>query len=198
MATVVRGTPPTAGHRIEGAVHDASLRATEIVRAAEEQARALVSAAATERDRVRAEAAEEGRAQGLASAAGALASAEAERDRRLAALGAEVAAIAVDVARKVLGRELRADPGAVVEIARAALEAARGRRGVTLRVHPRDAPAVRAGEARLRGPLSRCALLEDERVEPGGAIVESEGGRVDARIETQLAALLEAMREAAR
>lgn len=197
MSRILKGGPD-AGRRIEADVYDAGERARTLLARAEADAAALRRAAEADRERVLREAAEAGRVDGLARAAATIAAAARARDRRLAALEREVVAIAVDVARKILGRELALDPDAVVGVAREALAAARGRRELTLRVNPADAAAVRGHEALLAdGASGPIAVREDDGVPRGGVIVETEAGLVDARLETQLAALLRALEEAA-
>ena len=198
MARIVKGG--SAGtRRIEAAEFNAAERARAIVAEAEARARELLEAAQAERERIRADAAEQGRAEGLARAGATLVAAAAARDRRLAGAEREVVALALDVARKVLGRELAQDPGAVADLAAQALAVARDRREVTLRVNPEDADAIRAAAGRLGALLARAPGLdvrEDPAVERGGAVVETEAGRVDARVEAQLAALARAIEEA--
>jgi type III secretion system HrpE/YscL family protein len=198
LARIVKGG--SAGtRRIEAAEFDAAERARAIVAEAEARARELLEAAQAERERIRADAAEQGRAEGLARAGAALVAAAAARDRRLAGAEREVVALALDVARKVLGRELAQDRSAVADLAAQALAVARDRREVTLRVNPEDADAIRAAAGRLGALLARAPGLdvrEDPAVERGGAVVETEAGRVDARVEAQLAALARAIEEA--
>jgi flagellar biosynthesis/type III secretory pathway protein FliH len=152
-----------------------------------------------ERARVLAGAAEEGRRQGWARAGAILAAAAAERDRSLVATEREVVSLAVAVARKVIGRELE-EPSrtAVVELAAHAIKEARERRHVILRVSPTDSAAARAAEGRLGALLARGALSvrEDSSLSPGDVVVETESGRIDARVETQLAALARDLEEA--
>jgi type III secretion system HrpE/YscL family protein len=198
LARIVKGG--SAGtRRIEAAEFNAAERARAIVAEAEARARELLEGAQEERERIRADAAEQGRAEGLARAGATLVAAAAARDRRLAGAEREVVALALDVARKVLGRELAQDPGAVADLAAQALAVARDRREVTLRVNPADADAIRAAAGRLGALLARAPGLdvrEDPTVERGGAVVETEAGRVDARVEAQLAALARAIEEA--
>jgi type III secretion system HrpE/YscL family protein len=198
LARIVKGG--SAGtRRIVAAEFDAAERARAIVAEAEARARELLEAAQAERGRIRADAAEQGRAEGLGRAGAILVAAAAARDRRLAGAEREVVALALDVARKVLGRELAQDRGAVADLAAQALAVARDRREVTLRVNPEDADAIRAATGRLAALLSRAPGLdvrEDPAVERGGAVVETEAGRVDARVEAQLAALARAIEEA--
>lgn len=199
MSRILKALAATS-RRIDGAVFDATCRAREILAEAEEGARLIRLAAENDRDRSFAQAAEAGREEGLGRAAAVLVLAEAERERKLAALAGEVAALALDVARRVLGRELAQDPGAVVDLAARALVHARERHEVALRVNPRDAPFVRRAESRLAALLVRApgiTVREDAAVAPGGVVVETEAGRIDARVEAQLASLERALAEVA-
>jgi len=195
---VLPGAAPLPERRIPAAVHDADRRVREMVARAEEEARRVREDAQTAREAIRAEAIEEGRREGLARAAAALAAAAAERDRRLAAVEREVMMLALDVARKILGRELAERAGAIADLAALALREARERRDVVLRVNPADARSIRAEEGRLAALLLRAPLQlrEDPTVPAGAAVVDTEAGRIDAGIEAQLAALGRALEEA--
>jgi flagellar biosynthesis/type III secretory pathway protein FliH len=105
---------------------------------------------------------------------------------------AEIAQLAIDVARTILGREATTSFELVREMAHKALGRVRRAQNVVLRAHPDEAADVR----------ERCRSLLPVGVEPegmtvesdplvgrGGVIVESELGRVDATIETQLRAI---------
>ncbi len=194
---ILKAAAPLDGRRIEAAVWDADRRVREMVAAAEEESRRLVAEAEATRARVLAEATEAGRWEGHARAAAVLARAALERDRLLEDAEREVVAIALTIARKVLGRELRSGPEAVVDLAASAVAEARARREVVLRASPADAAALRAAEGRLAA-LSRAPvqILEDPSLEPGGVLVDTEAGRIDARIEAQLDALARALEEA--
>ncbi len=199
MSRVVKGAP-TAGRRVAGPLFDAAAEARALRAAAEDEAERIRGAALAERDRIRAEAAEAGRQEGLGREAAVLAGVAAERERRLAGLAGEVAALALEVAGKVLGRALALEPGLVVDLAAAALAQARERREVALRVSPADAPAVRAAEGRLAALISRApglALREDPSLAAGQVVVETEAGSLDARVEAQLAELARALEDVA-
>jgi len=87
-------------------------------------------------------------------------------------------------------------PEVVCRIAAEALESARDRCEIELRVNPADAETLRAQEPRLLEVLARAravAIREDPAVGRGGVIVETEAGTVDARIETRLDALRRAL-----
>lgn len=188
---------PLPSSRVPAAVHEADGRVRETLAAAEARAREIVAAGEAAREAIRAEAEEAGRRAGLARAGALLAEIAAARDRRLAEVEREVATLALEVAGGLLGRALATSEEAVVELAARAIAAARDRREVVLRVHPDDARTVRAAERRLGALLARAALdvREDPAVGPGGAVVETEAGWVDARVETQLSELARALEE---
>lgn len=194
---ILKDAAPFRERRIAAAVFDADRQVREMVARAEDEARRIVAEAEAARARLHSDAAEAGWREGKARAAAALVRAAAERDRLLRDAAHEVADLALAVARKVLGRELER-PGVVVELAGRALSEARGRRQIVLRVHPEDASEVRAASSRLAvavagGPLE---LREDPAVPRGGAIVDTEDGRIDAGIEGQLDVLARALEEA--
>ncbi|GAO03911.1 FliH/SctL family protein [Anaeromyxobacter sp. PSR-1] len=199
MSRVLKDGP--GGRRIEGAIYAAGARARALVDDARAEAARLVEAAAAEREAIRAEAVREGREEGMARAAAALATAGEARAARLAGLEREVARLALDVARQLLGRELAAAPEAVADLAARALARAKDCRELVLRASPADAALLRAEPARSRlaALLARPegpALREDPALPPGAVVVETEAGRIDARVEAQLAALERALEEA--
>lgn len=198
MARVTRCEVPGIGRRIEAAVHQAGRRAREAVRAAEAEALRLREEAEADRARLSREAAEAGLAEGRARAAGALAGAAAARDALLAGAVREVASLAVEVARRIVARELALGPELVLAIAERAVGEVRARREVTVRVAPADLARLRAGEPRLAAVLERglLAVREDGSLAAGDVVVETEAGRVDARIDAQLGAFARAIEEA--
>jgi flagellar biosynthesis/type III secretory pathway protein FliH len=198
-AKILKNAAPLPARLVPAAVHEAHHRGRELVAAAEVEASRIVAEAEAARGRLRTEATEEGLLLGAARAASLLAAAAAERDRLLASVEREVVLLTLEIARKVLGDELAARPEAVAHLAARALHEARERREVSLRVHPADAQAVRnagdtLGAILVRAPLS---VREDPLIARGSVLVETEAGRIDAGIATQLAHLARALEEAA-
>jgi flagellar biosynthesis/type III secretory pathway protein FliH len=109
--------------------------------------------------------------------------------RMLKEVEGEVVRAAVRVAAEILAAELQSREDAVVDVAAVALVAARNARDINLRVNPRDAAALRSAKSRLVAHLTRAKDLEireDRRVSPGGVLIETESGVVDAQLATQL------------
>jgi flagellar biosynthesis/type III secretory pathway protein FliH len=178
--------------------------------AARDDAAARVATARAEADAIRAQAVAardeairqgraEGRAEGAAEIAALIAAARAEADRVREASTPTAIALAVKMAEQIVGRAVTLAPELMADIAGAALDACRPRGDwVRVRVHPDDAPAVTARRDALAARAPQGAALEivaDEAIERFGCVIETAVGRVDARLETQLAALERALTE---
>ena len=157
--------------------------------------------AASTLETVRQEAFDEGFAAGVAQAQAQLdgpASAMAAAAEQLQAMRGDAAAsvepaaveLALRIAEQALGAWLVADRGVVVEVVRGALRRLVERDRVLILVNPDDLEIVRDHAARLVGELGgieHCEVQAERRVRPGGAIVRTAEGEVDATLETKLA-----------
>ncbi len=106
-----------------------------------------------------------------------------------------LAALAVDIAAKVIRREIATNPSTVLGMVEAALEKVAADDWVRIMVNPEDADLVRDKWSELRGAVayaSNWEVVGDERVERGGCIIETKSGEVDSRIDTQLAEIVSA------
>ena len=152
-------------------------------------------------DAVREQAFEEGFAAGVAQAqsqldgpAGALAAAaeqlQALRTDAASSVEADAVDLALRIAEQAVGAAIAADPELVVEAVRGALRRLVERDRVLILVNPDDLELVRDHVARLVGELGgieHCEVQAERRVRPGGAIVRTSEGEVDATLETKLA-----------
>lgn len=94
--------------------------------------------------------------------------------------------LALEIARKIIRREVAADQDIVVTLARIALERLPSRVAAKVRISPEDFEYVTANSQSL-GPDRAVELIADFAIKRGGCVVQSEGGSIDARIEEQLA-----------
>jgi type III secretion protein L len=165
--------------------------------AAHAEAERILGAARAEAERLRAEATTEGRERGLAAVTELLVAARADAATTRRESHAELRALSVKIAEKLLGRTLSLEPAAVVDVAAEALTHAGEPRALKLRCHPDDLELLERGRPRL---LERCRsasvlrIEADEQIGRGGCIVESELGVVDARLTVQLDAIERALR----
>jgi flagellar assembly protein FliH len=152
-------------------------------------------------DAIRERAYEEGFAAGVAQAqaelegpSGALAAAAEQLQSLRADAADSVEADAVDLALRIaeqaIGAAVAVDRELVVEAVRGALRRLVERDRVLIFVNPDDLEVVRDHAARLVGELGgieHCEVQAERRVRPGGAIVRTAEGEVDATLETKLA-----------
>jgi len=197
MGRLLRGS----GRLVPAVVFETHAEATTVLDRARAEADAILASARTTAEAARAAAVDEGRAQGRLAGEAAfvtlLAAARAQAERVRAGARDAARTIAVKMAEKILGRELALDPGAVVQLAAAALDACRARDGVVeLRAHPQDLAALDAQQPRLLATLAEGATLTivaDEAIARGGCLVQTPVGRIDGRLDVQVAALADAV-----
>jgi flagellar assembly protein FliH len=139
---------------------------------------------------------EAGRAEALAALSPALealqtsvSAAQAERIAAADQLEIHAVDLALFLAEKVLQGALAVEPERVVEAVRGALRGIVERERVTVLVHPEDLELVREAMDEIRatlGGIEHCEVQAERRVSRGGAIVRTQDGDVDARVETKL------------
>jgi len=140
---------------------------------------------------------EEGRKQGLASV-----KAEAESLRKVlaslvpsvqsldTALESDLLELISTVARQLVRRELRTDPGQIVAVVREGLAVLPSTdRTIRLHLHPEDARIVRDA-LHLSDLEQPWKVIEDPTLSRGGSRLETEASRVDATLETRLNTLI--------
>jgi type III secretion protein L len=135
-----------------------------------------------------------GREVALSEMAALLAALRAQAEEAQAQAREAAVVLARRMAAKIIGHAVEVSPEVMGEIAVQALAATRARSGaVVLRVHPDDQSAVeQAREGWGTGALA-VRLVADPAVGRHGCVVETPAGRVDARLDTQLAALERAL-----
>lgn len=185
------------GHVVPGAILDAHAEAERILAGARVEAEAIRASASAEvevaRQAGRLEGHEAGRQAALAEATALLAAARADAEdvRRDAARAA--VPLAARMTERIVGRAVATEPGVMADIATQALKACRAKSGpVTLRLAPDSVAALERERPALVAALGGIAdlrLVADPAVGPGSCVVETPVGRLDARLETQVAAL---------
>jgi flagellar assembly protein FliH len=139
-----------------------------------------------------AEAAEAARLRGAVHAVTeALSSLHADADKWVGHAEENVCALAVAVARQVIGREVAVDKSSLADMVRQALGEFPLDQPLTLRVNPSDLQAIH-GAFHAAGELSPLAArkdvqwLPDPRIAAGGCLIEGRDRIVDGRVDTAL------------
>ncbi len=111
----------------------------------------------------------------------------AELDQRVEQ---ELVALAMAVARQLVRREIKIDPGQIVAVVREALGALPiATQNVRLHLHPEDAVLVRAALSLTEGEHA-WRIIEDGLQNRGGCQLVTDTSRIDAGVETRLAAII--------
>jgi len=184
--------------------------AAQIIQGARAEAEAIIAAARAEAEGIREAARQEGYSQGRADAREELLARRAELDQLVAAVNQErerflseaepqLAQLALMIAAKVIEREVVLAGDVAVTIARACIRKIKERRWLRIHVNPENIDSIRAAREEILAQLgtdARLEVAEDARVDRGGCVIESPSGVVDARIQTRIDILQEALEDA--
>lgn len=98
----------------------------------------------------------------------------------------ELLDLALTIAQRVVRSELTVKRDGVLPIVRDALEVARGRKVLAIRVNPNDYSGLAEHREEMLASLEGARVVPDSEIEAGGCIVEVDTGLIDGRIESQL------------
>jgi len=167
------------------------LDALPAVRPLTERLRALLDEVAQSATAAREDGRLQGRHEGLAEAEAALALARAEYDALLHRAEADLVSLALELARRIVGRHLEVEPEGMADLVRQTLTLANPRRRLELRVHPRHAAHLQTALAAQLDALGEVAvsIVGDVEVPEDGCRIETEAGVIETDLETQMAIL---------
>ncbi len=100
--------------------------------------------------------------------------------------------LALSAARKILGEELKIHPDRIVDIVLQSLKPVTQSHKITIYVHKNDFDMVEKKKPVIKKMLEQVesfSLKEREDIEPGGCIIETEGGIINAQLENQWRAM---------
>ncbi|MBI1790238.1 MAG: type III secretion system stator protein SctL [Acidobacteria bacterium] len=177
---------------LKAEVFSASQEADELRAAARRDAQAIIDRSYEEAKKILETCRHQGYEEGLKQWNQAVAAAYAAHEKMLQDSEPELVKLALRIAKKIVGDQLLSDPETIVGIVREALKSVGREKSLTIRVHPEHLPVLRARIADLQeavGASREIQIVESGLVARGGCIVESELGKIDAQLETQLKCL---------
>lgn len=194
--------PSETGGVLNKKVLDAKDRAQEMINEASAEARsiradarAILDQVTSEMEKAKKDGYAKGYEEGLSSVTEKLVALETLREKFYKNAEPDVIKLVMTIAEKVIGKMVRESEGAIKSIVRLAVESSIGER-ITVKLNPEDHKIVTSGDFELKDMLDRTKRIsfkEDETIEKGGCIVETEVGTIDARLETQLKAIKKAL-----
>jgi len=121
-----------------------------------------------------------------------------ERHSIIAGSEDEIVQLAVTVARKIISHELAVNPDTIVDIVKRAIDKTSDREELTVWVNPENLESTISAQEDIslssKG-IRKLKILADATVAPGGCVVETQNGTVDARVERQLSEIEQALME---
>ena len=177
-------------------LYAAGVTAAAIIRSAEQRAETLVEQANGKRKEVFDKASRDGYDDGLSKWNEILVQAWAGREQFFQNNEADIVRLSVKLAERVLGEQLRLEPATVLAVIREAMSSVRRERNLVVHVCAQDLELVRKRADELQPLLlggRDIDIRPNPKVKPGGCIIESELGVIDARIETQFERLEKAL-----
>lgn len=173
----------------------AKREAEDILAKARLEAEEIIKNAVKDAERVVEEAYREGLEKALTKFETNLIEIREVRENVLQNAERDLLTLSVRIAGKILGKELSSNKKAVTDTFSAALKHARQQEKVTVSVNPTDLVTLTAEREKFLSD-ERVRVLDfvaDRSVPAGGCVIETEVGKIDARLETQLAVIENAL-----
>lgn len=137
-------------------------------------------------EKLKEKAQEDGFNVGFSKWAEHVANLEAEIQRVRTETSKLVIPVALKAAKKIVGREIELKEDTIVDIVENNLKAVAQHKRITIYVNRKDLAIVEANRNRLKGifeSLESLSIREGSEVNPGGCIIETEGGIINAQID---------------
>lgn len=181
---------------ITAEVAEASGEAKRILEEARRAASQIIDDAHVQKDRILSEYREVGRQEGLAMVTGEIAKAKVQAGELLKDAENEMLRLSLKIAEKIIGHDLERQPDLIADICANAVDSLRNAKQLTLRINPKDGATLRAKMPKLMELVARTidiSVRDDAEVEPGGCVIQTEFGTIDAQLSTQFAMLRTAL-----
>lgn len=179
----------------------------EQVGTAKSEAQKIIDRARGEAETIRSEARESGRSEGRAEASTHIEEAletlnQAVKERKKIVKDAEneILRLALKIAEQIIRSEVSLHRDVCLNIVAEAISRISDREQVIIRVNREDSEYLKRYKDRLTGMLDGVksfSILEDANVEPGGCLIETNLGFIDAKISTKLKSIEEALKKTA-
>lgn len=121
----------------------------------------------------------------VSALAGTISEIAAQRNETIRRAEADTVRLAIEIARRVLHREISVDPAALSALVAAALEKLRNQEIYRVRIHP-DLEKLLQSSLAQSGRSAAVEVLPDPSLPRGGVTFEINRGTLDASVDTQL------------
>lgn len=170
--------------------------AKAIIAKAESDAQNILAAARAQEARIYEESRHRAREEARIEVSAELLKAKQQAAAILKDAQQEILSLSLEIARKIIGRDLDRDPDVMIDICATAIEGVRNAKQLVLRVNPEMGQLLRSKKKALMDLVARSvdvAVKDDAQVERGGCIIQTEFGTIDGQLETQLKMLAQVL-----
>lgn len=197
--------PPKKAPELKSFLPSSLPLSKEQISKVKDEAQKIIDKAMSEADAIRSEARESGREEGRAEATQhidealqTLNQAVKEKKKIIKDAENEILRLAIKVAEQIIRSEVSLHRDVCLNIVAEAISRVSDREQIIVKVNREDAEYLKRYKDRLAGILDGVksfSILEDAAIEPGGCIIETNLGFVDAKISTKLKSIEEALKK---
>lgn len=191
-------------------VDEACEKAGEIIAQAQSEAKDLLAKTQEEAEalflRTKEDAVQAGKAEGeeqvrenITASLETLNSAINERRKIIKDSESEIIRLAVKIAEQVIRSEVSLHKDVLMNVVTEAINKVSDRENVIIKVNREDAEHIKKYKDRISGivdGVKNLSIIEDSQVEPGGCVIETNLGFVDARVSTKLSLIEQSLKKA--
>ena len=166
--------------------------ASQIVKTVKQEAAAFKQEIAVESEKIKERAFQEGFQEGLVTFNKYLVALDRELKHLREDVQKKILPLALKAARKIIGEELRLHPDRIVDIVLTSLKPVTQHRKITVYVNKADLQTLEENKNRIKKlfeQLESFSIQERSDIEPGGCMIETEAGIINAQLENQWRAL---------
>lgn len=163
-----------------------------ILKKVQEDALAYKKSVVTEIEKEREMAFQQGYQEGLAALNHHLLALDKELQHIREDVQKKILPLALKAAKKIVGEELRLHPDRIVDIVLTSLKPVTQHRKVTIYVNHSDLAELEKSKQKIKKMfehLESLSIQERDDIEPGGCMIETEAGIINAQLENQWRAL---------
>ncbi|MDP1608546.1 MAG: HrpE/YscL family type III secretion apparatus protein [Chlamydiales bacterium] len=177
---------------IPGREYSTLHKALEILKITRKEALKFAKEAAKEAETIKELAFKEGFQEGLTSLNKHILALDQELETLRTEVQQKILPLALKAARKLVGEELKLHPDRIVDIILTSLKPAVQHKKIIIYVNKADLETLEANKPRIRQifeHLESLSIQERDDIEPGGCIIQTEAGIINAQLENQWQAL---------
>ncbi len=168
------------------------LSAKEIIDIAKEEVIQYKQETAFDAEKTKESAFQEGFQEGLVSLNTHILKLDQELKALRSDIQKKILPLALMAARKIMGEELKMHPDRIVDIVLTSLKPVTQHRKIVIYVNRTDLEALEVNRPKIRNifeNIENLSIQERDDIEPGGCMIETEAGIINAQLENQWRAL---------